>query len=291
MKNQKKSYIFGIITVLLWSTVATAFKLALENMEYPALLFISSAASFAVLYLINYAEIRKSPEIRLNELKNSALLGFLNPFLYYLVLFKAYSLLPAQIAQPLNYSWVFVVAILSHIVLESKVSRKEYLGLGAGFIGVILISTKGNFSGIGEFSIFGVLLALGSSVIWATYWIFNIKLNESSNRSLMLNFFFGTIYSLIYMIIAQPIFKMSGLGYALYIGLFEMGITFLTWNLALKYAESTAKIGSLIFFSPFLSLFFISHILDEQIYLSTIIGLLLIAGGAAYNKFATGKIS
>ena len=34
--------------------------------------------------------------------------GFLNPFLYYIILFKAYSLLPAQEALSLNYTWPLV---------------------------------------------------------------------------------------------------------------------------------------------------------------------------------------
>ena len=37
--------------------------------------------------------------------QQSLLPGLLNPCLYYLVLFKAYELLPAQQAQALNYSW------------------------------------------------------------------------------------------------------------------------------------------------------------------------------------------
>ncbi len=34
-----------------------------------------------------------------------ALLGLLNPVAYYLVLFKAYDLLPAHVAQPINYTY------------------------------------------------------------------------------------------------------------------------------------------------------------------------------------------
>ena len=45
-------------------------------------------------------------------LVRAAALGFLNPFLYYVVLFKAYDLLPAQEAQPLNYTWAITLAIL-----------------------------------------------------------------------------------------------------------------------------------------------------------------------------------
>ncbi|NJK98814.1 MAG: EamA family transporter, partial [Bacteroidales bacterium] len=54
------------------------------------------------------------------------MLGFLNPLLYYLVLFKAYSLLPAQIAQPLNYTWPLILVILSIIFLSKNIRSGNF---------------------------------------------------------------------------------------------------------------------------------------------------------------------
>jgi drug/metabolite transporter (DMT)-like permease len=67
-------------------------------------------------------------------------------------------------------------------------------------------------------------------------------------------------------------------------GIFEMGITFLLWSKALKYAESAAKISILIYLSPFLSLIFIHFIVGEKIYLSTILALLLIISGIGIQR-------
>ncbi|MCV6021929.1 EamA family transporter, partial [Escherichia coli] len=39
-----------------------------------------------------------------------------------------------------------------------------------------------------------------------------------------------------------------------YVGLFEMGITFVLWLSALKSTQTTARISNLIFASPFISL-------------------------------------
>ena len=48
------------------------------------------------------------------------LLGLINPFLYYIVLFEAYNLLPAQEAQAINYTWVLVLSIFSIIFLKEE---------------------------------------------------------------------------------------------------------------------------------------------------------------------------
>ena len=65
----------------------------------------------------------------------SAALGFLNPFLYYLVLFEAYDRLPAQEAQPLNYMWPIVVVILSAPLLKQPIGRVSLAGIAVSFFG------------------------------------------------------------------------------------------------------------------------------------------------------------
>jgi len=71
---------------------------------------------------------------------------------------------------------------------------------------------------------------------------------------------------------------------AAYIGLFEMGLAFVAWLTALKYAESTSKISNLIFISPFVSLLLLSQIIGETIYPATVIGLIMIVVGLFVQK-------
>jgi len=52
LKNQKKAYIYGLATVLLWSTVASAFKLSLRYLDPVQLLLYSSIVSMLVLACI-----------------------------------------------------------------------------------------------------------------------------------------------------------------------------------------------------------------------------------------------
>ena len=48
--NQNKAYLFAGIAIFFWSTVATAFKLALEHLEPIQLVFYSTLFSVIVLF-------------------------------------------------------------------------------------------------------------------------------------------------------------------------------------------------------------------------------------------------
>ncbi len=108
---------------------------------------------------------------------------------------------------------------------------------------------------------------------------------------LFLNFVFAFILILVVTIKESSIFTNSAEGVfaAIYIGLFEMGITFVLWLKALKLAGRTDKIGNLIYLTPFCSLVFIHIILGEKIYLTTIFGLILIVSGIMLQQIKRKK--
>lgn len=283
MKNQQKAYLFGIATVLLWSTVASAFKLSLKYLDHVQLLLYSSIISTLVLsgILIIQGRFKTIFSYSRQQYRQSLKLGFVNPFFYYLVLFKAYDLLPAQVAQPLNYTWALTMAFLSIPLLKQKIGMKEIIAGLICYSGVFIISTHGDLGNLRASNPLGVALALGSTVIWSLYWIYNTKDDRDPVASLLLNFLFGLPFIFIYCLIFSDIrvTSLQGLLGAAYVGLFEMGITFVLWLNALRLSENTAKVGYLIFLSPFLSLIFIHFLVGEDIMKSTLAGLVLIVTG------------
>lgn len=285
---QKRAIIFALIAILLWSTVATAFKIALSTSTFIELLFFSSIFSLLALFiiLIIQKKIKILFSLKAKDIIIPASLGFLNPFLYYLILFKSYSLLPAQIAQPLNYTWPIVLVILSAPILKQKIGTKGLISIIISFVGVIIISLQGSLENFAQVSKIGVSLAVGSSVIWASYWLFNVKSILDEMVKLFLNFLFGVLYIGIYILvldeISMPDFK-NILSFA-YIGLFEMSITFAFWITALKLTNRTDSISILVYISPFTSLIFIYFILHESINFSTVIGLVFIILGIIIQK-------
>ena len=124
MPPQKQAYIYAISAVFLWSTAATAFKLSLRVLDPIQLLFYAVLASSIVLGLIIVAQGKWSAIFLCTRRQylQSLGMGLLNPCAYYLVLLRAYDLLPAQEAQPLNYTWAIALALLSIPLLKQKLT-------------------------------------------------------------------------------------------------------------------------------------------------------------------------
>ncbi|TKJ37361.1 MAG: EamA family transporter [Planctomycetes bacterium B3_Pla] len=292
MEKQQRAYIFAFVAVLFWSTSASAFKICLspERLNVPILplLFgaslVSSAALF--LHLLLSGKIALLKALSKDDLTRSAFLGFLSPFLYYIVLFKAYSILPAQEAQPLNFVWPLTLVLLSVPILKHKIKRRDILAILISFSGVLAISTKGHILSFRLTDPLGVALATGSSIPWALYWIYNVKDKRDEVLGLFLNFTCASVYVFVLMLVTGEL-KTPGLKGALgvtYVGIFEMGITFLIWLKALKLSKTTANVAGLIYLVPFLSLVVIYFVLGETILPSTIIGAVFIVGGIILQR-------
>ena len=91
--NRRRAYIYALGAVLCWSTVATAFKIALELVDIFQLLFV--ATSFATLILVSLG-LFKFGVVELLECfyrhwKLTLLAGLINPVVYYNLLFQTKS--------------------------------------------------------------------------------------------------------------------------------------------------------------------------------------------------------
>ena len=289
LNKKQQSYIYAGLAIFFWSTVPTAFKISLGELDILPMLTIASLTSTLILLIVVLAG-KKTYLLRITtpkELLNSAILGCINPFLYYLILLKAYQLLPAQVAQPLNMVWPIILVFLSVPILKQKIESKSFIALFISFIGVYIISSQGRLFKPGHSDLTGVLLATGSSIFWAFYFILNVKDKRDEGVKLLLNFAFGSIYLIAAMIFSGKwLIEISfrGAAASVYVGIFEMGITFLFWLKALRMSATTAKISNLVYLAPFLSLVFVHYILHEPVYYTTLVGLVFIVSGIFFQN-------
>lgn len=294
MNKNTQAILLALIAVLSWSTVATAFKVALTYLTHFEMLLIASLTS--VLIFTAVLTVQKKWELvgRLTpkQWKELAFQGFLNPAAYYLILFKAYDMLPAQVAQPVNYAWPIVLLILLAVFAKQPIPAKKYIGMIISMSGVVMIS-----AGTGQLSdmdvpLTGVLLAAFSAFFWAGYWMVNNKNKDSIDAivSLFGSFLCGSLY----LIVCIPLFGLSvpnlnGLLAGMYVGGFEMAIPFISFGIAMRITSNPALINQLCYLSPFLSLFFIALVLHEPIVITTYIGLVLIVSGIVFNEYFVKK--
>lgn len=289
MKNNKQAVIYTILAIASWSTVASAFKIGLRYYTYFELILVASiVAMFAFAVVMTLQQ--KWKLIRKIELKgwvSYMYIGLLNPALYYLILFRSYDLLPAQIAQPINYFWPTLLTLLLAIFFRQNIPAFKFIGMLISFAGVILISVGTERVADIELSKTGILLAFASAFLWALFWILN-RNNQKTDMvvGLFLSFLFGTLYlSVAAMFIPVNLISTAGLLAAAYVGLFEMAIPFIFFGLALQKSTNLSFTNQLIYLSPFISLFIIHLVLDETIYFTTYVGLFLIVSGILLNEY------
>ena len=263
--------------------MATAFKIALGEVDYVQLLFYASLASTLSLLVVLALQGKLSllKQLSTGQFAYYALVGLINPTLYYLILFRAYDLLPAQEAQPLNWTWPIALTILSALVLKQRLTVRTVMAILVSFSGVLLIATRGDVAAMRLSNPLGDVLAVGSSLFWSVFWVLNLHDRRDPVLKLFLCFLFGNIYNVFAVLFladfALP--SLKGLAGAAYVGLFEMGITFVIWLKALSLSRDSASVGILAYLTPFLSLIFIRFVLGETILLSSFVGLVLIVGG------------
>ena len=290
MNNNNKSILLALAAVLSWSTVATAFKVALTYLTHFEMLLVASVTSLAIFAIVLTVQRRWGVVMALprKTWRYFALLGLLNPVAYYLVLFKSYDLLPAQIAQPVNYFWPIFLLVLLALFAKQRIPVKKYIGMFISLGGLILISLGGGQIGNLEISPLGLFLGLMSALLWASYWMVNNKNSHKADATVacFMSFLFGSIYLIIgALCVGVNLNTVPGILSGMYVGAFEMGIPFVCFGLAMRTTTNPALINQLCYLSPFLSLFFVSAILGAHIVFTTYIGLFLIVAGIVFNEY------
>lgn len=287
--SNKRALICALAAVGLWSTMATAFKWALEFSTPMALITLAATVSWCFFGIrVAVAGSFKSVSTMSNGLiLRCLLLGLINPAFYYWILFTAYELLPAQDAMAINYTWGLTLPLVASM-FSRKLPAKSEAGLALlSYLGILVIATNGNLTSLQFNQPTGVALALFSTVIWGLSWVVNSRVVDANGIdpeiALFLNF--SAALPLLWVITGLagqlPSVSMGSLLGGLYIGLFEMGIAFVLWMNALRLTDNPLRISSLIFLAPPLSLVLIGTVLKESIAGSTMIGLVIILIGLA----------
>ena len=267
--------------------MATAFKIALDHLDIYQLVFYASLSSAVVLIIpvCFGAHLNLLLKTLRQHWRYSIMMACLNPTLYYIVLFSAYDRLPAQVAQPINYTWAIVLTFMSVIFLKQKPSRLDFLAAFICYTGVIVIATSGEAEILNDIDYLGITLAIISTFVWAGYWILNVQDKRDQRVAMCINFLIALPLSAficgVFSNFSIPVEGAIGAGY---IGIFEMGLAFLFWSKALRLTNNTSRVSTLIFLSPFLSLFFISQILEETIQSTTYVGLVVIVVGLTIQR-------
>jgi len=285
---------FVSISALLWGSTAAVAKLLLKNLDN--LQILPAICLFSAVFLFIMVVIRKKLHViagyRFKDYIYFAWMGFLGVFLYTFLLYKALSLMPAQEAFIINYLWPVMVVIFSAIVLKEKFTPRKIAGMAVSFLGIFIVISKGDLTGLKFDSPAGILSAVSGAVCYGLFSALEKKHGYEKISSIMFYYFFSFIYSLAAVLWFSefPSLGLKQLAGLAWLGAFVNGLSTVCWFLALKYGD-TARISNIILVTPFMSLIYIQVLLGERVLLPSITGLFVIVAGIIVQNLKPGDSS
>lgn len=278
----KKNYTFALITVFIWSTMASVVKTMLFDIPNLEALSISSFFAFAFLLLINIKKgtIRKMKNYSVKDYGIMSGLGFVGLFMYSALYYYGLANLSSQEACILNYLWPIMLVVFSCIILKEKMTVMKAFAMVCSFAGIVILSF-GNGSLTSGNAIFGIISCVVAAACYGLFSVLNKKFDYDQNIIMMIIWFVVGVCALVTGLFTEDWVVIKGSAWIgiIWLGVVVDAIAYLLWALALKGVENTAKIANLAYLTPFISLIISVVFLKEKINLWAFVALILIIGG------------
>lgn len=284
----KKNYIYAIVAVCIWSTLAATAKMLVSDFPSLETLAVSGALAFVFLLIMNCKNgaIKQMSAYRVKDYLVMAGLGFLGMFLYSALYYYGLTLLTSQEACILNYLWPIMLVLFSVIILKEKLTLAKGAAMLCSFVGIVILSAGGSASSAGNATL-GMVACVIAAACYGLYSVLNKKVNYNQNITMMVIWFVVAVCSTILGLVTEEWVAVKGvqwLGFV-WLGVMTSAVAYLLWALALNGVKDTAKIANLAFLTPFLSLIVSAVLLKEQIQLRAVLALLFIVGGILLQSF------
>ncbi len=286
--NMKKNLIYAVLTVLIWSTMASVVKAILSDIPNMQTLSVSSVFSFLFLLIVNLksGKIKTLKAYTAKDISVMCSLGFLGLFLYSALYYYGLSVLTAQEACILNYLWPIMLVVFSCILLKEKLTVMKAVAMLCSFFGIVILSLGGGSTpSIG--AALGMISCILAAVCYGLFSVLNKKANYDQNVSMMFIWLTTAICAAVFGLCTEnwaPIHGAQWLG-ILWLGVIVDGLAYLLWALALNSSKNTAVIANLAYLTPFLSLIVSAVFLKETLQPKALLALIFIIGGVLLQNY------
>lgn len=278
----KKNYIFALVTVLIWATMATTVKVLLSDIPNLQALSISGVFAFLFLLLLNVktGKIKEMKRYSVKEYGVMSGLGFIGLFLYSALYYYGIGQLSSQEACILNYLWPMMLVVFSCLILKERLTVMKGVAMLCSFFGIVILSV-GNGGTTNGNATLGMLACIFAAACYGLFSVLNKKADFDQNIAMMAIWFTVAVCALVVGVMTEDWVPIRGLQWLgiLWLGVVTDAVAYLLWALALKGVRDTAKIANLAYLTPFLSVLISAIFLKEKIELQALVALVLIVGG------------
>jgi len=290
MQEIKQGNLFGILAILLWSTLAALSVLTREIPPFQLVSMSFFIASFIGLFMLK--KQKHSIKKLLHIPFSSWIIGIIGLFGYHFFYFFAIKNAPVIEASLINYLWPLLIVLFSAFLPNEKLKWFHILGSLFGLLGAfLLVSKHGSFELKSEY-LAGYIYALIAALIWSSYSVISRKLSHIPTYSVAGFCMATTILSLICHFIFEVtvIPDFTQILSIIMIGLGPVGGAFYVWDYGMKKGD-IKLMGSLAYFAPLLSTFilivFSLAVMNQTIAIAC---LLIILGSLISSKESIAKL-
>jgi len=293
MSEKNKATLYVLICISLWALIPVVSKIGQTNLDNHQFLFWSSLVSFIVLgtctlFTGRITELKKYSK---SDWIIIPILGLLGTYIYYLFLYLGYSKANGIEVLVIQYTWPILIVLFSFIILKEKLNWQKILGTLLGFLGVLLVITKGDINNIQISNPFVIVLVGAGASCFALFSVLSKKIENEPLGVTTIYFLTATISSLFSMIFFSE-FSLPTISEIIPIlvnGLLVNGFSYLLWLIALKLTEAS-YLAPFVFITPILSAIYLVVFFNEPIVVSYIFGLLGVISGGLINNVKAKKI-
>jgi len=252
MQQKTKGNIFGVLAILLWSTLASTTVLA---GKIPPFQLVSM--SFFVAFFIGLFLWKKEKKGILAQLKipfKNWLIGVGGLFGYHFFYFLALRHAPAIEANLINYLWPLFIVLFSAFLPGIRLRWFHVAGVSLGFFGVIMLVGKdGGFSFDLEY-MWGYFYAFLCALIWSSYSVLSKYFGKMPVSSVGAFCGVTALLSAVLHFLFEPtvIPDLKSYMAILILGLGPVGGAFFLWDYGVKNGD-IQMIGVFSYATPLLS--------------------------------------
>jgi drug/metabolite transporter (DMT)-like permease len=254
--------IFGLVALLIYCGATHRLgKIGLMFKENRNWLLIIGIMFFAVAYIVQYTALTPVNGVPLTTTFNQAVL--------------------------LNLQSFFVI-IINWLYFKKKLSKMVLIGAIVAFLGTVLIDLKPGAIGPRQFTLWGDLITIGSTVLWACFTAFSKPISEKPTTDPIV---FNMINIILSCCVLVPIGALSPTGFVklvditwigwlglIWLGSVCIGVAYVLWFDGLKEIDSS-RVIVFVYMEPIFASILAIFWLGESLSVFSFVGMALCFAG------------
>jgi drug/metabolite transporter (DMT)-like permease len=271
--SRRQAVLMLIAAATLWSTSGLWIKVM--NWSPLAILGARSLVAMCVFWVY----LRK-PNFRISWL---SLLGSVCYVLMQLSFVWATKLTTAANAIFLQYASPLYVVVLGYLLLKEKPHKADWIAMGLIFAGLFLFfGDRLSFDGLTG-NILAILSGMASAVMML---VMRSQRDNNPANIIFIGNIIGFLVGLPF--VFKETFTLPSLGIILYLGIFQLGLSFILYSIAVKHVRAL-EANLLLTLEPILNPIWVFLVLGERPGPLALVGSALVMGAVTYRAIVSAR--